>query len=200
MMPTVASDQDMPVLDDIDAGRVRIYALLAALLWRAPDAALLAGLARPPAPEGEIGAALAALAEQAASTSPADAEREHFNLFTGVGGGEMLPYASYYLTGFLHERPLADLRDDLRALRLLRAEHLAEPEDHIAFVCEVMAGLIGRDAAPDDAAFFARHLQPWARGFFKDLETHPSARFYRPVGRLGRVVMEIEAAAFALEH
>ncbi|MCW3474157.1 molecular chaperone TorD family protein [Rhodovastum sp. RN2-1] len=191
-------------LDEVSAARADAYALLATLLWRAPDQSTLDRLAVPPVGQGELAAARAALADAAALADLAEVEREHFNLFIGVGGSELMPYASYYLTGFLHERPLAELRADLHRLGLARAEGVSEPEDNVAFLCEVMAGLI-RDAIPtqgtppiDDAVFFARHLQPWARHFFRDLERCEAAHFYRPVGTLGRLVMEIEAGAFAL--
>src|SRR5690606_34244937 len=111
--------------------------------------------------------------------------REYFELFEGVGRGELLPYASYYLTGFLNERPLAQLRSDLGRLGLERAEGHFEPEDHLGTLCEVMSGLAaGRfDVAPgEDEHFFVRHLLPWAERFFTDLEQARSARFYRTVG------------------
>jgi TorA maturation chaperone TorD len=112
----------------------------------------------------------------------------------------MMPYASWYLTGFLHDRRLADLRGDLRRLGVERAPGVPEPEDHLAFLCETFAGLIegrfGR-GGPDAAGnFFSRHLRPWAARFFGDLEkAGGAARFYRAVGALGRVAVEIEGAA-----
>ena len=117
------------------------------------------------------------------------------------GRGELLPYGSYYLTGFLHERPLARLRGDLAEIGVVRAEQHYEPEDHIAILCEIMAGLAGgRFVAPDDSErrIFERHLAPWARRFFADLEAAPGAQFYRHVGRVGRLFMDIETEAFAL--
>jgi TorA maturation chaperone TorD len=51
--------------------------------------------------------------------------------------GELLPYGSYYLTGFLNERPLARLREDLQALCIERVEKQCEPEDHAAILCEI---------------------------------------------------------------
>lgn len=163
----------------------------------APDAALLARIRLLRPGHGEIGEAYAALAAAAAITTEA-AEREYFDLFIGVGRGELLPYASYYLTGFLHERPLADLRGDLLRLGIERAEGVAEPEDHIAFVCETYAGLIAGAfaAGPQEAStFFARHIRPWAARMFADLEKAQAAGFYRAVGRLGRTAVELEAAA-----
>jgi TorA maturation chaperone TorD len=128
--------------------------------------------------------------------------REFFDLFIGLGQGELLPYASYYLTGFLQERPLARVREDLARLGIERADSHREPEDHAAILCEAIAGLCaGRfDAEPgEDRRFFERHLKPWAARFFADLETAEAARFYRAVGRIGRTFMEIEAEAFAMD-
>jgi TorA maturation chaperone TorD len=111
-----------------------------------------------------------------------------------------LPYGSYYLTGFLHERPLARLREDLVRLGLERAAGQAEPEDHAAILCEIMAGLAGQTlpAPPGaDRELFEAHLAPWMGRFFADLERAQTAAFYRSVGMLGRVFMQIESEAFA---
>ena len=119
----------------------------------------------------------------------------------GLGRGELLPYGSYYLTGFLHERPLARLREDLVRLGIERAAAQAEPEDHAVILCEVMAGLVGRRfcaPAAADRALFERHLSPWIGRFFADLECAASAAFYRPIGALGRAFIDIETEAFAL--
>ncbi len=183
-------------MDAVDAARADLYALLAGVLWRAPDAAVVAQLGALAGDASEIGVALGAVAAAARQATPESAAREHFTLFTGVGGGDLMPYGSYYQTGFLHERPLADVRADLRALGIERADGVAEPEDHVAFLCEMMAVLIREGG--DDAAWFGRHLSPWARFFFRDLEAAPAAGFYRSVGRLGLVLMELEMAAFAL--
>lgn len=183
------------VIDRLDAERARLFALLGRLLSAAPDAALLEGLRRLQGDASPLGQAYARLAEAAARHGPEAIEREHFDLFIGVGRGELLPYASYYLTGFLHERPLADLRATLAAIGAQRAAGVPEPEDHLAFVCEVMAGLIEGRFAGDPADFFARHIEPWAARAFADLEGAGTARFYRAVGALGRTAIEIETAA-----
>src|SRR6185436_1600462 len=128
-------------------------------------------------------------------------EREYFNLFIGLGRGELLPYGSYYLTGFLHERPLARLRADLVQLGIERSQGNIEPEDHVAILCEIMAGLAsGRFPAPagSDRELFEKHLAPWIGRFFADLERAEAADFYRSVGTLGRVFVDIESEAFAL--
>jgi TorA maturation chaperone TorD len=188
-------------VDEVDAARAQEYALLAALLMRAPDRALLDAIANSRVDASPLGLVHAALAESARASSVEAVEREFFNLFIGLGRGELLPYGSYYLTGFLHERPLARLRGDLAVLGIERSEGNAEPEDHIATLCEIMAGLIGgRFAAPAgaDQQIFDKHLAPWAGRFFADLERAESAGFYRYVGTLGRVFLDIETEAFAL--
>ena len=187
-------------VDPLDLERARVFALLGRLLAGPPDAGLLTRLAALGG-GGPLGEAFAALAEAARNTDAESADREFFDLFIGLGRGELLPFASYYLTGFLHERPLADLRGDLARLGIERAPGVSEPEDHIAFLCETFAGLLAGafPALPaESGAFFARHIKPWAARFFADLEAGESARFYRAVGRLGRLAVEIESAAAEL--
>jgi TorA maturation chaperone TorD len=187
--------------DDVDAARAQEYALLSVLLARAPDRALLERLASLRGDPSPLGLAHAALAEAAQRTSIERVEREYFDLFIGLGRGELLPYASYYLTGFLHERPLARLRAHLEKLAIERTAGQAEPEDHAAILCEIMAGLASRRfgaPAGADRELFEQHLKPWIGRFFADLERADAADFYRHVGTLGRVFVEIEMEAFAL--
>jgi TorA maturation chaperone TorD/DNA-binding transcriptional regulator YdaS (Cro superfamily) len=188
-------------VDEVDAARAQEYALLSVLLARAPDAGLLDRLAGLGGDASPLGLAHVALAEAASRTHAGRVEREYFDLFIGLGRGELLPYGSYYLAGFLHERPLARLRDDLARLAIERAPGQPEPEDHAAILCEIMSGLASRRfPAPEGAerALFEQHLAPWVGRFFADLECAQSADFYRRVGTLGRVFMEIESDAFAL--
>ncbi len=188
-------------IDPEDAARAAEYELIGALLWRAPTQETLAALANLKGDASELGALHFALAEAARATTAEAAQREFFDLFIGVGRGEILPYASYYRTGFLHERPLAEVRADMEKLGLAREERVGEPEDHAAILFDVMRGLIlGEFAAEgvDDRMFFERHLKPWAARLFADLETSQTSALYRVVGSLGRVFMEIEAGAMAL--
>jgi len=183
--------------------RARLYSLLARLLAAAPDAALLAALGRISGDASELGQAFAALARGAAAASAADAAAEYHDLFIGIGRGELLPYGSYYLTGFLHEKPLAELRDALAGLGVVRVPEVKEPEDHIAALCEVMAGLIEGafgDSAPltVQRRLFERHIAPWAARFFAELEAAQTAKFYRVVGRIGRLFIGIETTSFAM--
>jgi TorA maturation chaperone TorD len=186
-------------VDDVDAARAQEYALLAALLTRAPDASLLSELSTLRGDASPLGLAHAALAEAAERTTVEKIEREYFELFIGLGRGELMPYGSYYLTGFLHERPLARLREDLSRIRIVRAEGIVEPEDHAGILCEIMSGLASRRLpAPSgsDRLIFEKHMAPWIGRFFTDMENAAAADFYRRLGTLGRVYIEIETEAF----
>jgi TorA maturation chaperone TorD len=148
-----------------------------------------------------LGQGIAALSAAAKAARPDALEQEYFDLFVGVGKGELLPYTSYYLTGFLNEKPLARLRGDMAELGIGRADDVKEPEDHISALCEMMAGLItGAFGAPADLAtqrkFFDSHIGCWAPRFFEDLEAAKSAAFYMPVGTIGRMFVAIESQAF----
>jgi TorA maturation chaperone TorD len=185
-------------LDPIEGARADEYALLGLLLWRAPGDELLRRLANLKGDATLMGMAHLRLGIAASAATTRENESEFFRLFVGLGRGELLPYASYYLTGFLHERPLAKVRADLAELGVERIERVHEPEDHIAMVCEVMSGMISGQFASekiDEKAFFDRHLKPWASRFFADLELVSSTEFYKAVGALGRTFMEIEAEA-----
>ena len=186
-------------VDEVDLARAQEYALLATLLMRAPDAAFLSKLSALRADASPLGLAHAALAEAAEGTTAEKVEREYFDLFIGLGRGELMPYGSYYLTGFLHERPLARLREDLARIGIARAEGMVEPEDHAGILCEIMSGLASRrlPAPPDsDRMIFEKHMAPWIGRFFTDLENAAAADFYKRLGTLGRVYMDIEAEAF----
>lgn len=190
-------------IDPVDAARAREYALLAVLLAAPPSGALLDELAQLQGDATPLGRAHAALAEAASRASAEDVEREYFELFVGVGRGELLPYGSYYLTGFLNERPLSRLRADLASLGIARAEESFEPEDRAATLCEIMAGLAaGHFPALEAAqrALFEKHVASWMGRLFADMEQAASARFYRTVGSLGRLFLEIEAEGFTFAN
>ncbi len=201
LRPDLYGDPIGTALDEVDAARATEYALLATLLSRAPDAVMLTRLAGVRGDPSPLGLVHAALAEAAATSHVERIEREFFDLFIGIGRGEVLPYGSFYLTGFLNERPLARLRDDLAKLGIERVEGNYEPEDHAAILCEIMACLIRRTLdvpAGADRDLFEKHLAPWIGRFFADLERAEAAQLYRHVGALGRTFIAIEAEAFAL--
>lgn len=188
-------------IDPMEAARSEQYRFLARMLCASPDQTLLNQIARLQSDETPLGRAFSALAQAAKAAHQDRVEREYFELFIGVGRGELLPYGSFYQTGFLNERPLAILRDDLSRLGVARAMGRHEPEDHIALLLDVMADMIAGDIATTSdaqAAFFNRHIAPWAAQFFDDLAIAPSAEFYRPVAEIGRLLTDIEVRAFAL--
>jgi TorA maturation chaperone TorD/DNA-binding transcriptional regulator YdaS (Cro superfamily) len=188
-------------VDEIDLERAQEYALLSTLLSRAPSKLLLSRLAKLRGDATPIGLAHVGLADAASRIDIALVEREYFDLFVGVGRGELLPYASYYLTGFLNERPLSRLREDLARLGIERIDSNYEPEDHAGTLCEIMAGLAsGRFPAPEGSQrqIFEKHIAPWMGRLFANMERAESADFYKHVGTLGRLFLEIEAEAFTL--
>ena len=183
--------------------RAQWYGLLARLLSAPPDEALLTTVRGLEGDDSELGQCIRTLAAAARATTGGAVEEEYFNLFIGVGRSELLPFASYYLTGFLNEKPLARLRGDMADLSIERADDVKEPEDHIASLCEMMAGLItGAFGAPVDLPrqqrFFATHIASWAPRFFADLQAAESAAFYMPVGAIGSAFMAIESQAFEM--
>jgi len=187
-----------------DRARAQLYQLLGALLSAPPSADLLAGLSSVVGDDTPVGQASQNLAKLAARTDPVNAEREYNNLFIGLGRGELLPYASYYLTGFLNEKPLADLRSDLMRRGIKINDDVKEPEDHMGTLCEIMAGIITDEFACESdlasqKAFFDAHLSKWAELFFTDLEEAQNAVFYAPVGSLGKAFIAVEAQAFAIQ-
>ena len=188
-------------VDEIDQARAQEYALLSVLLTRSPDTQMIGRLSLLRGDASPLGTAHAALGEAAGRANEESAAREYFDLFAGLGNGSLLPYASHYLTETLYGRPLGRLRETLQQLGIESAAGNSEPEDHAAIVCEVMAGLIGGDIAGPagaDREFFEKHLAPWIRRFFVDLELAKSADFYARVGLLGRTFVDIETEGFAL--
>lgn len=193
----------MPEIAEEDRLRADLYDFLAAFLARPPAQDLLGRTAKLTGDATDLGQAISALA-RVAGVSRARAVESEFNaLFIGLGRGELLPYASYYLTGFLNEKPLAGLRRDMAARGMTRAQNVYEPEDNIASLMEMMAGLIrGRFGKPaslaDQKAFYGKHIGPWAGHFFTDLEAATHSVLYASVGAVGREFMEIEAQGFRM--
>ena len=189
------ANSDNPVLENEQRYRASAYALLAALLRAAPDQALLdhvSGLSPDSDEESDaLGVAMGALASTAREQDVARLEHEYNDLFIGVGRGEIVPYGSWYLTGFLMEQPLSDLRDDLRALGFERSEDTHEPEDHAAAIFEVFSVMIA-DAfsLSRQQGFFNTHMQPWLERFFADLAQARSAEFYKACGAVWRRIFE----------
>jgi len=195
--------QRLDTIASEDQARAELYAFIGLLLERAADTQTLRQVAAVEGDDTQIGRAIQLLSRVAHATTEQTAQREFNTLFIGLGRGEFLPYASYYLTGFLNEKPLAKLRADMARLGIARSEGKHEPEDNIASLMQMMAGLIiGEFAAPatldEQKEFFTTHIGPWAVHFFTDLEETKNSVFYAAVGTLGRAFMEIESEAFKM--
>jgi|SRR6478672_4806463 len=185
-----------------ETARADLYGLLATLFYAPPSQALLdtIGSARS---EGD-GILERAWAELSVSCKLARAEsvREEYEaLFIGVGKPEVMLYGSFYLSGFLMEKPLAALRTELANLGLQRDERIPESEDHVAALCEVMRYLIASDDPlhaniATQKQFFGAHLQPWVLQMCDAVAAHPQTRFYGKVAQLAKSFFEVEMQAF----
>ena len=180
-----------------DRLRADTYRVLGRLLAAPPDAATLELFAEAPVSNEDslLAVAWRMLAMSAERATPEDVADEYQSLFIGLGRGELVPFGSWYLTGFLMEQPLARLRSDMRKLGFERQDNVSEPEDHAAALCEIMA-LLAEEGDPgsleSQAAFFETHIGPWMARFFRDMQQAASARFYRAVGQLGEQFIETD--------
>jgi TorA maturation chaperone TorD len=181
-----------------DQERAQVYALLGSLLGGPPQEALLTALRQIEAPASEAGQDMAAawgsLKQAAVRAQVVAVADEYQELFIGVGRGELVPYGSWYVTGFLMEKPLAELRVDLKRYGFERREGVSEPEDHVSALCETMGLMLNSGEVPLDTQrqFFEKHIGPWMGRFFSDLTSARSASFYRAVGLLGERFLEVE--------
>lgn len=205
----MSMDEEAARLSDLDmdeeTARAEVYGLLAALYYAPPSADFLAQLCvaitQAPVEGGFLEEPWQALVGAARAQDRAAIEDEYQALFGGVGQPEVFLFGSHYLSGFLNEKPLAQLRTDLAALGLARDEAMPETEDHIAYLCEVMRYLI----AGDDVAianltrqreFFMDHLQPWVPALCERLQAHPRARFYAALAGFTQAFASVEMQGF----
>jgi TorA maturation chaperone TorD len=148
------SDQTSLALDTQlsaeDLARADLYGLLALLFYSGPPQELLEKIANFHAaveqPEVLSSSLLKGpwdeLVRVAKNASSEDWQTEYETYFVGVGKQEIFLYGSFYLTGFLNEKPLAYLREELKVLGLEGSDDISETEDHIACLCEIMRYLI----------------------------------------------------------
>ncbi|MEL6374553.1 MAG: molecular chaperone TorD family protein [Pseudomonadota bacterium] len=197
---TAPEPRDAPTQED--ELRAGLYSLLAFSLSRPLDDAGLRMLTQLQGDASALGQAISNVAAIAHRTSLENAADEYQTLFIGIGRGEFVPYASYYLTGFLNEKPLAKLREDMARLGVRRDDEMADPEDHIASLLEMMAGFIS-GALPtmtleEQRGFYEAHIGPWAHHFFADLSASDQSPLYAALGRVGTEFLRIEEDAFRM--
>ena len=207
-LPNSSNTLDLSGEAEVDLHRAHLYGLLACLLGGPLSDETLVSLRALKDEfsdaDTHLGEALASLGAMAGRTVRSAAEEEYTQLFYGMGsGGELNPYASHYLTGFVYEKPLANLRRDMAALGIVTSGLSSEPEDHIAYLCEIMHGMITggfgkKNELETQKNLYVTHMASWVGQFFADLEGAESAALYMPVGTIGRLFMTIEADAFEI--
>ena len=191
-------------ISEEDILRADMYGFLAALFRKEPSDELISTVAALEGDQSPIGGACLTLAHLAKTLDNDLIRHEYVTVFVGVGRGEILPFASYYLTGFLNDKPLANLRADMAAIGIARADGVKEPEDHISSLFDMMVGLIrgsfGRVySVAEQASFYRKHVEPWAGMLMGDVETAKSAVFFAPAGTIGRAFLDIESQAFSMD-
>ncbi len=193
--------------DGDELARAEVYGVLAHLFVGAPGAELYEQLRVAPTEAPAAGGfleepwrELVAASRRLTREQVAD---EYDALFQGIGKPEIFLYGSYHLAGAVNDKPLVELRRDLQALGLERAEGILETEDHLASLCEVMRFLIaGDDVAicnlEQQRRFFRVHLQPWVETLAGEIEAHPRADFYRAAAGFLRAFAQVESQGFDL--
>ena len=191
-------------IDSEDQLRADMYSFLANLLRAEPTAELVNQITTLQSDESPIGKSIKTLVKLASSLDLPTIRDEYVRIFIGVGRGELLPFASYYLTGFLKDKPLAKLRNDMKEIGIEIESNVKEPEDHIASLFDMMSGLIlgkftRNYTIGEQRDFFNKHLAPWADLLMRDIESSKIAVFYSPVGTIGREFIEIECSSFKMD-
>ncbi len=196
--------ENLNTINNEDQLRADMYSFLANLLRAEPSAELVNQLTKLESDESPIGKSIKTLSKLASSLDLPTIRDEYVRIFIGVGRGEILPFASYYLTGFLKDKPLAKLRNDMKEIGIQLAENVKEPEDHIASLFDMMSGLIlgkfsKKFSIGEQKDFFNKHLAPWVDLLMRDIESSRIAVFYSPIGTIGREFMEIERSSFSMD-
>ncbi len=202
-------NEPIPVSSALDeeTARAEVYGLLAALFYAPPGPELLAQLrvavTEAPAAGGFLEEPWRQFVGTVRELSDEQVANEYDALFGGVGKPEVYLFGSYYLSGFLNEKPLAALRGDLATLGLTRDETMPETEDHFACVCEVMRYLIAGDDVEianltQQQKFFSTHVQPWVPAMCESITAHPKARFYAALAAFTAAFVSVETQGFDL--
>jgi TorA maturation chaperone TorD len=188
-----------------DQARADFYALLASLFYRAPDARLLQAIAIAEPPSGVLGPAWQKLAD-ASNVVPEDAVQEEYDaVFVGVGKPPVMLYGSFYMAGFMMEKPLAALRQNLGELGFARADSVREPEDHLAAICDVMRAMILGDlenkpqTIETQRQFFLTHVKPWVFACTDAVSAYHQANYYKHVAGFAKQFFQVELEAFEIQ-
>ncbi len=207
---TVSVPVALPLSSE-DQARADLYALAARLLLAPPGEALLGQLAAadPILSEGGDPALEEAWEKLvlASSVMDAGAVQDEFDaLFISDGTPKINPYGSLYLSGFMNDAPLAELRGDLARFGIQRMRGVGEFEDHLGALCETMRVLIAggagipRRSHHEQQAFFEARIAPWYERCLSDIAGAEGANYYRLVAAFVGALLAIEADAFVVEE
>ena len=200
---TTNTAQTMPDVREEDQLRADMYSFIANMIRTEPSQELIDSVKSLSGDSSSIGSSIKLISKLASTLHISEIQDEYVNLFLGVGRGELLPFASYYLTGFLNDKPLSKLRDDMNKLGVVRLKEVKEPEDHVSSLFDIMAGLITGQfgkvySISEQSDFFEKHLNSWVHLLMSDIESAKTAVFYAPIGSLGKEFINIEREAFRM--
>jgi len=195
--------QTMPEVREEDQLRADMYSFIANMIRTEPSQELIDSVKTLSGDSSLIGSSIKLISKLASTMHISEIHDEYVNLFLGVGRGELLPFASYYLTGFLNDKPLSKLRDDMNELGVVRLKEVKEPEDHVSSLFDIMSGLITGKFGKvylisEQSTFFEKHLNSWVHLLMSDIESAKTAVFYVPIGSLGKEFINIEREAFKM--
>jgi len=195
--------QTMPEVREEDQLRADMYSFIANMIRTEPSQELIDSVKTLSGDSSSIGSSIKLISKLASTMHISEIHDEYVNLFLGVGRGELLPFASYYLTGFLNDKPLSKLRDDMNELGVVRLKEVKEPEDHVSSLFDIMSGLITGKFGKvylisEQSTFFEKHLNSWVHLLMSDIESAKTAVFYAPIGSLGKEFINIEREAFKM--
>ena len=195
--------QTMPEVREEDQLRADMYSFIANMIRTEPSQELIDSVKTLSGDSSLIGSSIKLISKLASTMHISEIHDEYVNLFLGVGRGELLPFASYYLTGFLNDKPLSKLRDDMNELGVVRLKEVKEPEDHVSSLFDIMSGLITGKFGKvylisEQSTFFEKHLNSWVHLLMSDIESAKTAVFYAPIGSLGKEFINIEREAFKM--
>ena len=195
--------QTVSDIKEEDQLRADMYSFLANMIRTEPSQELLDSVKKLTGDDSSIGKSIKLISKLASTMHISEIQDEYVNLFVGVGRGELLPFASYYLTGFLNDKPLSKLRNNMNELGVVRIKEVKEPEDHVSSLFDIMSGMItgqfGKQySITEQSNFFEKHLNSWIHLLMSDIESAKTAVFYAPIGSLGKEFINIEREAFRM--
>ena len=195
--------QNVSDIKEEDQLRADMYSFLANMIRTEPSQELLDSVKKLTGDDSSIGKSIKLISKLASTMHISEIQDEYVNLFVGVGRGELLPFASYYLTGFLNDKPLSKLRNNMNELGVVRIKEVKEPEDHVSSLFDIMSGMItgqfGKQySITEQSNFFEKHLNSWIHLLMSDIESAKTAVFYAPIGSLGKEFINIEREAFRM--